>query len=435
MKYKNYLLVLLMIILACNCVDRLVLGVVLQGIKKDLHLTDTALGFLSGIAFAAMYSLMGIPIARWADRGNRVTIISSTAAIWSVAVALCGAVTSFWQLLLVRVAVGIGEAGCIPPANSLIADYFSREERPRAAARYMMGLPIALIVGYLVAGALNERFGWRETFVLVGLPGVALALIAWLTLREPRLAKAGASETETLSQPSRPAPGIGAILRLLWCNRTFRNLLFCYALWYFFGYGLLQWQPTFFIRSHGLKSSEVGMWLSLVTGGGSLLGTYLGGEWGARFAPKNERLQLIAVAGMFCFFAVFNVATYLAGSYRVAFTLLAVGQIGGAMAQGPILSTLQTLIVPSMRATALAVLFLFSNLIGMGLGPLATGVLSDALHPWTGDDSLRYALVVLSPGYFWAAWHLLAASRTVTSDMSGIECSGSYVRHEVPSGA
>jgi predicted MFS family arabinose efflux permease len=299
----------------------------------------------------------------------------------------------------------------------------------------MMGVPIALIFGYLAAGGLNARVGWRATFMLVGLPGVVLAAVAWLTLREPRVPMLQPPGKGGRAAPPSPAPPMGAALRLLWCNPTFRNLLFCYAVWYFFGYGLLQWQPTFFIRSHHLNSSEVGMWLALITGGGSLLGTYLGGEWGVRVAPKNERLQLLAVAVMFCCFSVFNIAAYLAGNDRLAFALLAFGQIGGAMAQGPILSTLQTLMAPNIRATALAVLFLFANLIGMGIGPLATGALSDALRPWAGADSLRYALVVLSPGYIWAAWHLLAASRTVASDMLGTEGPGAFIRTEVPSGA
>src|SRR5580704_16172504 len=168
--YKKYLLGVLLVILAFNSVDGLALGLVLQDIKVDLSLTDSQLGLLSGIAFALFYSVMGIPIARWADRGNRVTIISLTAAVWSVMVALCGMAASFTQLLLIRVGVAIGEAGCIPPAHSLIADYFGRAERPKAVAIYMLAGSLTTLIGYFVAGWLSEFYGWRAMFILLGLP-------------------------------------------------------------------------------------------------------------------------------------------------------------------------------------------------------------------------------------------------------------------------
>src|SRR5579862_6024785 len=164
--YRQYLLLLLMGIFAFAMVDRLALGVVLQNIKDDLHLSDTQLGFLSGIAFALFYSLMGIPIARWADRGDRVSIISLTASLWSVAVALCASVAGFMQLLLVRVVVGVGEAGCVPASLSLLADYYSRAERPKAVAVYMQGIAASMVLGYLAAGWLNQFYGWRAMFVL-----------------------------------------------------------------------------------------------------------------------------------------------------------------------------------------------------------------------------------------------------------------------------
>src|SRR5688500_12783235 len=182
-RQRNYLLALLTTILAFNYIDRLALGLLLEDIKADLALTDTQLGFLTGIAFALFYAVMGIPIARWADRGNRVTIISLTTALWSVAVALCGAAGSFVQLLVIRAGVAVGEAGCHPPALSLIADYFTRAERPRAVARYMLGWPLALLIGYFAAGWLNEFWGWRATFVILGLPGLVLAALARFTLK------------------------------------------------------------------------------------------------------------------------------------------------------------------------------------------------------------------------------------------------------------
>jgi MFS transporter, Spinster family, sphingosine-1-phosphate transporter len=418
--YKNRLLAVLMVILAFNYVDRFALGVVLEDIKLDLQLSDTQLGFLSGIAFALFYAVMGIPIARWADRGNRVTIITLTTALWSAAVALCGVAGNFAQLLLIRVGVAVGEAGCIPPAHSLIADTFSRAERPRAVARYLLGTPLALIVGYFAAGWLNELYGWRTTFIILGLPGLALALLARLTLKEPRIIATGptALRTPGTAGAHSPQPTARAVLTTLLANATFRHLMLCYSIWYFFGYGLLQWQPTFFIRSHGLHSGELGIWLAIVYGGGGLLGTYIGGELASRYATNNERLQLIAVGALFIVFSVFNIGSYLAPNHYLAFASLTIASVGGQMTNGPFLATIQTLVPGHMRAMSLALLYLLANFIGMGLGPLAAGALSDALRPWAGEESLRYALLVFCPGYFWAAWHLWRASLTVERDVA-----------------
>jgi len=421
--YKRYLLAVLTIILAFNYVDRVAVGVVLENIKADLSLSDTQLGALSGIAFALFYSVMGIPIARWADRGNRITIISLTAAVWSVAVSFCGMATSFVQLVLIRIGVGVGEAGCIPPAHSLIADYFTRAERPRAVALYSQGGSLAMVFGYFATGWLNELFGWRATFVIVGVPGIVLAALARSSLKEPRLINA------SLAHPTSPAavgPGVAApepnlkdVFVVLWANTTFRHLLISFSLSYFFGYGILQWQPTFFIRSHGLTTGEVGTWFAVIYGLAGALGMYLGGEWASRYAAHNERLQLNACALTSACCAVLTAASLLVSNHYRAFALLGLANLLGYMSQGPVFATIQTLVAPRMRATSIALIYLFANFIGMGLGPLAAGVLSDALRPWLAEESLRYVLVLLSPGYAWAAWHVWRAGHTVARDVMG----------------
>lgn len=427
--YRNYLLSVLLLILAFNFVDRLVLGLVLQDIKVELGLSDVQLGLLTGLAFALFYSLMGIPIARWADRGNRVVIISATLAVWSVMVGLCGFAMSFSQLLLMRVAVAIGEAGCIPPAHSLIADYFSRAERPRAVARYMLGGPLACVIGYFLAGWMNEVYGWRTLFNILGIPGVVLATVAFVTLREPRQRKARAATAETIDSPavarvpeaagvSLSAPGLKEVCVTLARNATFRHLLIAYSVFFFFGYGVSSWQPAFFIRSFGLQTSEVGAWLALIWGAGGLLGTWLGGELAARHAARNERLQLKAMALAQCAFGVITFFVYLASSHYVAFGLLAIAAIGSTATTGPLFATLQTLVPVRMRAMSIAIVYLFANLIGMGLGPLAVGAMSDALQPWVGTESLRYALLIMCPGSCWLAWHLWWASRSVMRDLA-----------------
>jgi len=419
--YRHYLIAVLMVVMAFNYVDRLALGVALQSIKADLQLTDTQLGFLGGIAFALFYSIMGVPLGRWADRGNRITIISVTTALWSVAVATCGLARSLAQLLLIRVGVAVGEAGCIPPAHSLIADYFTRAERPRAVAIYMAGGALSVVIGYFLAGWLNELFGWRRMFVYLGLPGLGLALLAWSTLREPRR-KLGAarvsSDTPVSHEKTAPSPSLRDVREALWANRTFRHLLWCFAVVYFFGYGIQQWQPAFFMRSHGLRTGELGTWFAMIYGLGGLVGTYLGGEWATRWAANNEAMQLKLLALCYCAFGILSVPIYLVSNRYLAFGLMALTAIVGAAATGPLFATMQTLVPERMRATSIAIVYMVANLIGMGLGPLAVGALSDAFQPRVGDESLRYALIALCPGYLWGGWHLWRACRTVASDLA-----------------
>jgi MFS family permease len=419
--YKNYLLGVLTLILLFNYVDRLALGVVLQDIKIDLHVSDTQLGFLSGIAFALFYSVMGIPIARWADRGNRVTIIAVTALLWSIAVACCGLAANFVQLLMIRIAVAVGEAGCIPPAFSLMADHFSRAERPRAAAIYGLGGPLSAIVGYFLAGWLNDVYGWRVTFMVLGAPGLVLAVLAWSTLTEPRFATKRAGVVRRTMQPAATQPTAREVCTVLWASATFRHLLACLSVMFFFNYGIAMWQPAFFIRSHGLTTSEIGIWLTVVSGAGGLAGAYLGGELASRYAAHDERRQLRAVATAIAVAGFLMIAVYLSANAYLAFGMLGLVAIGVTTANGPVFATIQTLVPERMRAVSFALVYLVANLIGMGLGPLAVGALSDALRPTVGEESLRYSLLILAPGYFWVAWYALRASRTVTADLAAAE--------------
>ena len=421
-KYRQYLLTVLLIVLAFNYVDRLAFGLLLQDIKLDLQLSDTQLGLLSGIAFALFYSAMGIPLARWADRGDRIAIITLTTALWSAAVAFCGMASSFIQLLLIRVGVAVGEAGCIPPAHSLIADHFTRDERPRAVSIYMLGKPLSMVIGYFLAGWLNEIYGWRITFMLLGAPGSVLAVLVWFTLREPRLdSRVPLLEHRPLSDSQ---PPLREVFKTLWSNVTFRHLLVGFSISMFFNYGIGQWQPAFFIRSHGLQTGELGSAFALIWGGGGLLGTYLGGALAARYAAGNEPLQLKAAGVMFCFFALAFVAIHATDNVYVAFASMTLAAVGSYTINGPFFATMQTLVPQRMRAVAIAIIYLFANLIGMGLGPVAAGALSDALRPWAGEDSLRYALLALSPGYLWAGWHLWQAGRTVTRDLHQEDAGG-----------
>jgi len=415
--YKNYLLGTLTVILAFNYMDRIALGIVLQDIKIDLHLSDTQLGFLSGIAFALFYSVLGVPIARWADRGNRVTIILLSVSLWSLAVALVGVAGSFVQLMLIRVVVGVGESGCVPASLSLIATYFTRDERPRAVSVYMQGISASLLIGYFAAGWLDEIFGWRLMFAMIGLPGLALAVLVGRTIRDSPQSAADFTTTPSSHQ------SLMEVCLFLRKNLTFRHLLYSLAVNWFFTYGTLQWAPAFFVRSFGLKTGELGSWLAVIYGAMYMLGTYLGGEWVTRRALRNERGQLRAMAIVTSISGVLGALVYvpsMAPNYYLAFIWLGLSMLTGAAVSGPQFAMIQALVPARMQAVTIAIVYLFGNLIGMGLGPWAAGALSDALRPWFADASLRYALLLLCPGIVWSAWHFWAAGKTVARDIARV---------------
>jgi MFS family permease len=416
--YKHYVLGVLTIILLFNSLDRVALGVLLQDIKVEFLLSDTQLGFLTGLAFALFYAVMGIPIARWADRGNRVTIIACTTGLWCVAVTLCGLAGNFSQLLLIRVFVAVGEAGCVPLAFSLMADYFTRAERPRAVAIYGFGGTLSGVLGLFFAGWLNELYGWRTTFVVLGAPGVLLALIAWITLKEPRRQRTLAASHTLASSNETVQPSIATVCLTLWGNVTFLRLLLCLSGLLFFNLGIGQWLPTFFIRSHGFTTEQLGTWLAVVTGVGGLLGAYGGGELASRYAANNERLQLLMMGVAVSGAGVAAVFAYFVSNPYVALVLLGVHMLCLTAINGPLFATMQTLVPERMRAMAFAIAYLIGNLLGMGLGPLAAGALSDLYQPWAHEESLRYALLTLAPGYFLVAWQAWRASRTVAHDVA-----------------
>jgi MFS family permease len=308
-------------------------------------------------------------------------------------------------------------------------------------ARYSLGGPLSLLIGYFLAGWLNDLYGWRRTFAILGLPCLGLAVLAWLTLKEPRLdarsaalddapspsdvgVEAAASVGVNVGVHSEPHFGIKETAAVLWRSATFRHLLFFFCIVQLFGSGILQWQPAFFVRSHGLKTAELGAWFAAIYGAGSALGMWLGGEWAARRARGKESLQLRATAGIYSAFAFVSAFIYLSPDRRWAFLLMGIAALGGAATTGPVFATIQTLVPARMRATSIAFLYLFSNLIGLGLGPLAAGVLSDTLRPHFGEESLRYALLALCPGYAWGAWHLWQASKTVARDLNAAKPEG-----------
>jgi MFS family permease len=412
-----YGLILLTAIYGFNFVDSQALGLVLQNIKGAYHVSDTALGLLTGIAFTFFYATFGIPIGRWADRGNRVTIITLALGLKSLLVMLSGAAQTFAVFLVARMGIAVGEAGSVPPAFSLISDYFPRAQRPRALAIYYVGgQGVASVVGFLAGGWLSRIVGWRMMFAILGAPGLVLMIIAWFTLKEPRLAGA---DQQRESPPTPDQPSLIETGRSLLKNRTFRHVAAMLCVLTFFGGGAGNWQPTFFIRSFGLTTTKVGTWFALLSLGGAISG-YCGGYLASRFAPENEPLQLRCMAGLCVGYGGMVAMAYLSHTAIVSLTLTAIASVGLGAYGGPLMATSQTAVPEHVRAISISLLFLLTNLVGSGLGPLVVGALSDAWRQTLGDESLRYALLATCPGFLWCAWHLWRAAQYVLTDIARV---------------
>ena len=413
--YKHYVIGALLVVYTFNFVDRQILSLLIQPIKDELQLSDTQLGFLSGLAFAFFYTTLGIPIARLADRRNRVSIISICLALWSGMTALCGLAGNFWHLLLARIGVGIGEAGCTPPAHSVIADYFPRAERSRALSIYMLGIPLGILVGYLVGGWVNELYGWRIAFFTLGIPGVLLAVFVKLTLREPARGR-----VDGLENHREPVPTLREVLSYLWRQSSFRHLVIANVIIAFMNQGVFQWMPAFFIRSYGMTTGELGTWLALTHGVGGLIGIYLAGLLTGRYGEGNEHRQtrVIAIATVMvmpsALIIFLSTDKYLALWMQLPIALFALFFLG------PLFGLVQSLASLRMRATASALVLLIVNLIGHGFGPQLVGLVSDLLSPLFYREALRYSLVLFSLLPLWAAWHFLLAGRTIRADIQAV---------------
>lgn len=411
MSMKNRVaLGMLTLVYLVNFLDRGLVGLLLEPIGKDLQLSDTQLGFLTGIAFALFYATIGVPIARWADRGNRVTIASLALTLWAAAVMACLLVSSFVQLLLARIAAAVGEAGGMPPTYSLVGDYFPKaDERARAMSIYLLGGPLSSVVSFMLGGWLNEQVGWRMTFLLMGVPGLLVAIALKLTVKDPR-----PPPTHNRSE----SPTMLTVLRGLATQRTSRHLTIGIILLWTLGLGMAPWYAAFMIRSHGMATGELGVWLGGVFGVGGIIGLLSGGVLTARLFPGDERGQLQLSAGVILILLPSYAAFLLLSSKVLAFLALFVLICLFNFFMGPTLALLQRLAPDTARATTFAVVMLIANLIGMGLGPQLVGVLSDILHPTVGEDALRYGMLIISGTALWAAFHFWAASRAVSTDLA-----------------
>ncbi len=414
--YRAYVLFALVVVYTFNFIDRQIVGILAVPIKADLALTDTQLSLMGGLAFALFYTFLGIPIAMLADRSNRTWIMTGALAIWSAMTAACGFAQNFSQLFLARLGVGVGEAGGVAPAYSLISDYFPQEKRARALSIYSFGIPIGSALGILLGGVLTSYLGWREAFMIVGLSGLAIVPVFRLTMREPK--RGGLDRAGSMTAPA----SLGEVARTIIGKPSFWGLSLGAASSSMMGYGLIFWLPSFFVRSYGDKLPSFFAWMpdALIPANpspllyasyfyasilllGGLIGIWFGGSMADRYGKAQKGAYAIVPACAFAATIPFFVLGVTAPSLWIAFPSFLVIQALSLVWLGPVLTAFQHLAPPNMRATASAIFLFINNLIGIGIGNLAIGAISDGLYARFGDESLRYAILSGTVFYVLAA--------------------------------
>ncbi len=408
---RAYTLAVLFIIYVFSFIDRNVLGVLLPQIKTELVLADWQLGFIGGIAFALFYVICGLPLASWADRGNRVNIIAICISLWSVMTASTALAGNFFQLVLARIGVAVGEAGSSPASQSILADLYEPERRASVLGIYMAGGPTGIFVALLTGGYLAEAYGWRNTFIILGLAGLVMPILLKLTVKEP---VRGAME----SRPDSAAPPLLQTLTLLFSRPAFRHVALASALSAFVGYGTSLWLPSFLVRSYGLSLGQAGLFLAVLSAAGSIGGMILGGYLADALARRDRRLVLWVPGAGMALGAVFAAGAFLSQRFELVLFCLALQGGLGNLWPGPAYATAQQLVGLRMRAAAIAILLFIINIIGLGLGPFIVGALSDVFAAVYGNESLRYSLLwTATAGMAWSAVHFYFAGRHLLHDL------------------
>ena len=422
--YRGYVLWLLLGVYIVNFLDRQVVNILAEPIKKELHLLDWQVGLLSGFAFGIVYTLLAFPLARAADRGNRSLIIAGCLAAWSAFTGACGLAQNFIQLLLARAGVGVGEAGCVPTSHALIADYTPKEKRASALAFYAMGTPLGSLLGLALGGVLNDYFGWRMAFLAAAAPGLVLSVLCLLTLREPRkLTKKAVEATQT------NLATFSETLRYMRGKRAFWWLASGAGVRAFLGYGHAPFIASFFVRAHGQEVGELaarfhmkpmgflGLAIGLMTGVGGAFGSWLGGQIADRMGARDLRVfgTLPALAVVISF--PFTVLVYTTSSAALALSLYIVVATCGTLWYGPVYASAQGMAPPNMRAMSASIMLFVINFLGLVVGAVAIGALSDILNKALAlgpADGLRWALIgstaagLIAALFFWNARHRVA---------------------------
>ncbi len=416
--YKRFVLSMLTIVYAFNFIDRQILVILQESIKADMGFSDAQLGLLSGFSFALVYVTAGIPIAYLADRSNRRNIIAVALSVWSGMTAISGLAQNYTHLLIARIGVGLGEAGGSPPAHSMISDYYPPERRGTALSIYSAGVYIGILFGFLFGGAIAEHYGWRSAFFIMGIPGILFALIFRITVREPVRGRWEVGKTQD-------APSFKETISTLRQLPTFWYLAMGSALSAFVGYGNGNFFPSFLIRNHGMTLTEVGITLAVTAGVMGAIGSYLGGYLADLLGKKDKRWYtwVPLIGGVIGFFP--QVYIFLGDDTRYVLICVAFVNLVTTTYLGPVLAISHSMVPPGMRSLTSAILFFILNIIGLGLGPLTTGLLSDMFEPVFGSNHLRYAMLVT---VFVGALGMLMfyiASRKLPCNLSGPEKSKS----------
>lgn len=426
---RTLVLFLLVVVYTFNFLDRQILAILSPAIQKELGLSDSQLGLMRGVSFAIFYSTLGVPIAYLADRMSRTWIMTIALTVWSAMTALCGMATNFWQLFLSRMMVGVGEAGGVAPAYSLISDYFEPEKRARALAIYSFGIPIGSAVGIIFGAVITTILDWRAAFIIVGIMGVILAPIFRLLIKEP---KRGAFDgTKADAKPAK----IGEVLKLLMSKPSFWTLSIGASCSSMMGYGLFAWLPTFFLRSYGDVLPQALAWVPdflippnpkpLLYAGyyyglmvliGGVIGIWLGGQISDRIGKAKKSAYALVPAASFLLAMPFFILGTFTNNLMLSFFVYIIPTALGLVWLGPVLSAFQNIVPPNMRATASAIFLLINNLIGIGLGDFLIGLMSDTLKAQYGAESLRYSIMSGTVFYVLASILLFLASKTLEKD-------------------
>jgi len=407
--YRNYVLVMLTLVYVFNFIDRQLLVILQESIKKELHLSDTQLGMLSGFTFAIFYVTLGLPIARLADKTNRRNTVAVSLGLWSIMTALSGTARNFLQLLMARIGVGVGEAGGSPPAHAMISDYFPPGKRSTALSIYSTGIYFGILTGFLMGGYLNQHLGWRMAFFALGIPGVIFSFLFYITVKEPRR---GATDNDaTLANKSH---SFGEVLKALFSTNTFVFLAVATGLHVFCIYGVANWSPSFLSRLHGMKNADIGAVLGPVVGIGGAIGSFTGGFLTDHFGKRDKRLYLKIPAYATIISILCAVGFLFLQNTFLSILCLGLCTLLQSMYLGPSIAVVHNLVPASMRALSSAILFLVLNLIGLGFGPLVVGFISDWLTNSFGIESLRWGMSIIIPvGVVAAAFFFISAKKLV----------------------
>ncbi|MDP5121413.1 MAG: MFS transporter [Spirosomaceae bacterium] len=414
-RYKWVVLATLTTVYVFSFIDRQVLVILQEPIKAELGLSDTQLGLLTGLTFAALYVILGIPIARLADKGNRKNIIVISLAVWSLMTALSGLSKNFIHLFLARMGVGIGEAGGSPPAHSIISDYFPPRQRATALSIYSTGIYIGILVGFIVGGILAKNYGWRVAFYSLGIPGIIFAIVLYFVVREPVKGRLDAAKT------THENPPIREVLTLLLKKKTFVFIALASGFQTFGNYGFSNFSASFLSRVHQIDLATAGIMLGLTFGIGGGIGTFAGGYLADKLSHKDLRwyIWVPMIAGASSFF--FNYVMIFSENISLVYFMIFMMSFFTAFYLGPTIAVTHSLVNAKMRAFASAILFFVLNLIGLGGGPLVIGMLSDYLQPTYGDLSLRWAFCATFVTGSIAVGFLYLASKNYRNDLETMQ--------------